>query len=667
MFEKRVHRTAFFALIAVAFFASSAAPASAQPAGLARRTEPISWSSGAHDGPVAAAAQARMVASQVISVPGAPWIQLEFSGANLGRRSRIEMRSLFDGATQTLDADSFRQWGSRSAYFNGDAVEIRLYGGRGDRGARVEVSSVVAGEWGSLSTESLCGSDNRVASSDPRTARIDPIGCTGWVMSNGTLLTAGHCLAGSGNTTLSFNVPPSLSGGTVQFPGPEYQYAINAGSFQFVNGGVGNDWGVFTVANNSQTGLQPIHAQGGFNVQQNLTPATIRVTGYGTDSGTTNQTNQTATGPNAGSSGTTLNYQTDTQPGNSGSPVIDEATGLAVGIHTHGGCTAISGANRGTSFFNTALWTAIDPSFAKNCVDLVPVLTGPSAAVSTSGIISSTYEAWQAFDAPGTSMWISETFETPAWIAYDFGSNQVVNRYTVTHRNGTLTSRAPKNFTFEGWNGASWVVIDTRVNQTAWISGLPRTYEVAAPGSYSQYRLHVTDDNDSRAGVVVISLEDLSFEQCGCAATSDQVPTLTGNTPALSTSGVFSSTYPAWHAFDASTTQWISETNETPAWLAYDWGTSTRLITQYNLTNTNGSLTSRAPMDFTLQGWNGSAWVTVDARVGETGWVSGVPRSYPVATPGLFRQYRLHITDDNDVRPGVVVISLGNVELMGCR
>ena len=111
---------------------------------------------------------------------------------------------------------------------------------------------------------------------------------------------------------------------------------------------------------------------------------------------------------------------------------------------------------------------------------------------------------------------------------------------------------------------------------------------------------------------------------------------------------------------------WISQTWETPAWIAYDFGTSTT-ITHYSITNTNGSLTSRAPKDFQLQGWNGISWTTVDARANETNWSSGIQRTYEVSTPGSYTKYRLYITDDNDSRSGVVVISIGNLELLGCQ
>ncbi|MCP4411568.1 MAG: hypothetical protein GY808_03225, partial [Gammaproteobacteria bacterium] len=142
---------------------------------------------------------------------------------------------------------------------------------------------------------------------------------------------------------------------------PDDQYSIDASSKISVDGGIGNDWGVFEVFDNTNTGLQPMAAQGdNYTIVQDLGPDSIRITGYGVDSGTANQTNQTHVGPEMSSSGTTMRYQTDTQGGNSGSPVIDELTGNAVGVHTHGGCNSGGGNNNGTSTFNTAFWIALD-------------------------------------------------------------------------------------------------------------------------------------------------------------------------------------------------------------------------------------------------------------------------------------------------------------------
>ena len=192
-----------------------------------------------------------------VSVPDAPWLQLSLNGTELGQNSYLVITSKLDGAKQIVNSQSLAQWKNQSAFFNGDTVDIKLVVDPNDVNVALKVDEVTVGEHairpGPLS---ICGVDDRIASTEPRVARIDPIGCTGWVIEGGQLLTAGHCLAGSGNTTLSFNPPTSLPDGTVQFPGPEDQYSINQSSFDYRNGGVGNDWGVFSVFNNARRRLR---------------------------------------------------------------------------------------------------------------------------------------------------------------------------------------------------------------------------------------------------------------------------------------------------------------------------------------------------------------------------------------------------------------------------
>jgi hypothetical protein len=266
-------------------------------------------------------------------------------------------------------------------------------------------------------------------------------------------------------------------------------------------------------------------------------------------------------------------------------------------------------------------------------------------------------------------MWISQTYQTPAWIAYEWSSARTVYRYSLVYTNGSITSRAPKDFELQGWNGSSWVTVDSRSGQTGWSGNETRSFVVSSPGAYVKYRLYITDDNDSTAGVVVISLGRLILDGCSCVTSTSQVPAMTSDTApsgTVTTSGVYSASYPAWQAFDSSnTTMWISETYETPAWLAYSWGTG-RYIETYSLVYTNGSITSRAPRDFQLQGWNGSSWVTVDTRTAQVGWTGNETRTFTVTTPGTYTQYRLNVTDDNDATSGIVVISLGRLLLNGC-
>jgi V8-like Glu-specific endopeptidase len=358
----------------------------AQPSEIPFHLESYRLESGSFNGATIKGEEAVNVFSGTVELNDAPWIQLFFGDANLGINSYIIITSLKDGYWQKLDAVSIEQWNYFSAFFNGGVVKIALYAAPYDQDIFFKVDEVVVGEWvNGFPIESQCGpTDDRISSNQPATSRLMNIGCTAWIIPNGHFVSAGHCLDGSANY-VEFQVPPSLPGGTIQHPGPEDQYSVNVSTKIFTNGGVGDDWGTFEVFPNSITGLMPKQAQGAYwPLKQDLGPDSIRITGYGVDSGVDNQTQQTHVGPNASSSGTTMRYVTDTEGGNSGSPVIDELTGYAVGVHTHGGCTTSgTGNNNGTSFFHTAFWDAVDQGIG-GCP--VEPASNPNPAHGTSSV-----------------------------------------------------------------------------------------------------------------------------------------------------------------------------------------------------------------------------------------------------------------------------------------
>jgi hypothetical protein len=385
--------------------------------------------SGQHSGQEGQGAAYYTAYRATVRVPDAPWLRLTFSEAELGSGSYLTVTSVQDGAQQRLDAAGIAEWYNTSAYFNGDAVEVALHVAPGDDAVFVRMREVIVGELGG--PESQCGpTDDRIASNDPKAGRILSVGCTGWLIHDDKVVSAGHCLQ-SGAATLQFNVPLSTPGGGLQHPGPEDQYSVDSSSRVFVNGGIGNDWGVFRVFDNTQTGQQPSAAQGDhFFVRQDLTPPTIRITGYGVDGGTANQTQQTHFGPNAGSSGTTMRYQTDTTGGNSGSPVIDEATGDAVGVHTHGGCsTSGSGSNSGTSLFNTAFWNAVGTPPPACEQSLAATLDDDTPAPGQTITFDVTVANSSASPAP-VDLWLDAT--GPVSQTVRFGSGTVPAGATVT-------------------------------------------------------------------------------------------------------------------------------------------------------------------------------------------------------------------------------------------
>lgn len=388
------------ASLALTLAAACAAHLSAQTAPAPSVWEPTLVRSGSFDNPTPV--EGTVWRTIVTSRQQAPWLRLYFSNVRLDGQSYLRMVSLLDGAVMTMRHEHLDQWEYSSAYFNGNAVMLELVAGPNTTGNFVEMTRYLAGDEdpSTQPLETICGtSDDRVPSSDVRVGRIDGIGCTGWIIdSNGVdkaHLSAGHCAAT--NQVLSFAVPASNSNCGKNFPAPSLQFAIDYAGSVRVNGGIGNDYWVFRCFPNPNTGLTTWETQGASFTLATSMPAlnsNTRVTGFGLDgttannatggnascscsstsgTGARNQTQQTETGPVTNFSGTAANYQVDTCGGNSGSPVIDVATGQAFAIHTHGGCSNPLGttANAGTQITHPSLQAAI-ATLASGCARYIP-------------------------------------------------------------------------------------------------------------------------------------------------------------------------------------------------------------------------------------------------------------------------------------------------------
>jgi V8-like Glu-specific endopeptidase len=311
------------------------------------------------------ASSAQVVFRDTLRFSDTAWLQLHFGeGLSLPPGSFLRITALADGAEQRHDGLSVAAWGGHSAAFNGDAVRLELVAGPGTRGNRLVVHEATLG-LPIQGPETICGpTDDRGLSSDPRQGRLFS-GCTGWMISTDLMLTAGHCV-GSATRILEFNVPLSSSNGSVRRAHPDDQYPFTV--LQSLNAGVGSDWAVNRVGRNSNHGQLPTDRNGGQWYTLGAVPGSaagngIRITGYGTTgspvSPTWNQVQKTHLGSLSQVAATSLCYATDTTGGNSGSPVIHENTGHAIGVHTHGGCSSTGGCNRGTRIDRSDLQAAI--------------------------------------------------------------------------------------------------------------------------------------------------------------------------------------------------------------------------------------------------------------------------------------------------------------------
>ncbi|MFO1077024.1 MAG: hypothetical protein U1E73_04775 [Planctomycetota bacterium] len=382
--------------------------------------EPVAVQSGIHanTSPVDGVVHREFVAMP----PGTPWLRLYFSKIWLGKDSYLRIASLRDGAEQTLTMEHVAQWQFSSAYFNGDTVLIELVAGAGTTKNYYEIDKVMVGDQGSgQGPDTICGTtDDRTPSSNPATGRIDPIGCTGWIIDwpqtgvDRLHLSAGHCYS---TGVIEFDVPASGGNCAIQHPAPSKQFAIDTANSVHVNGGTGNDYWVFRCFPNSTTNLTTYQTQGAafqFASPMPATGASLRIYGYGVDgtntnnatgnscvcatgtTGSRNQVQQTHSGPLAQISSTELDYVIDTCGGNSGSVVLENATGRAVAIHTNGGCDAGGGSNAGTAVSHPYLLVAIAAmagpggSVANDeCYAATPVVDGVNGPFSNAGATTS--------------------------------------------------------------------------------------------------------------------------------------------------------------------------------------------------------------------------------------------------------------------------------------
>ncbi|MEE2939047.1 MAG: hypothetical protein VX460_01550, partial [Planctomycetota bacterium] len=177
------------------------------------------WVKAAGDG----ATGLELAASFTVTQPGVDWLRVSFRDVVLagdplaGNGAELRIYSVQDGALQIMNAIEVERWDGSTAYFNGDAVQIEVWAHEDTGTSRVQVDSIEFGLTPEGYDRSICGSlDDRQPSTDPRSGRLMPVGCTAWLIDDcgGCFLTAGHC---TGNIqVVQFNVPLSTSSGTTR-------------------------------------------------------------------------------------------------------------------------------------------------------------------------------------------------------------------------------------------------------------------------------------------------------------------------------------------------------------------------------------------------------------------------------------------------------------------
>lgn len=140
-------------------------------------------------------------------------------------------------------------------------------------------------------------------------------------------------------------------------------------------------------------------------------------------------------------------------------------------------------------------------------INMVPQMTGytaPSGTVTASSSISTT-PAWCAFDRVANSPW--QSADSTGWVSYEHDTPFAAGGYGIQAHSTDPANRHPKDWTFEGWNGSSWVVLDTQTNQIGWAGNEWRYYAFANSTTYSSYRLNITALNGAATIISVNEIE----------------------------------------------------------------------------------------------------------------------------------------------------------------
>lgn len=120
------------------------------------------------------------------------------------------------------------------------------------------------------------------------------------------------------------------------------------------------------------------------------------------------------------------------------------------------------------------------------------------------------WNATRAFDGNKSGSGWGGTGQS-GYIGYKFGETKIVNKYGLTpaiDANDYSLLGMPKSWTFEGWDGNQWVVIDEKVNQTSWVRGATRYFEVNNSKDYVQYRINISSNN-GWANIIIGEIEML--------------------------------------------------------------------------------------------------------------------------------------------------------------
>jgi len=167
----------------------------------------------------------------------------------------------------------------------------------------------------------------------------------------------------------------------------------------------------------------------------------------------------------------------------------------------------------------------------------------------------------------------------------------------------------------------------------------------------------------SRTSATTFVLETIAFEDgpflelnttgtsLTPAARGSVTNVMTDNTTPGDTVASDTASANAYLVFDGATPAY--EVTSNSGWISYTFDSGTKVADAYWLrAESNASQVNRTPTAWKFQGYDGSSWVTLDSRTGETGWSAGETRYYEFTNQTGYEAYRFIWTATDDTATG---------------
>lgn len=177
---------------------------------------------------------------------------------------------------------------------------------------------------------------------------------------------------------------------------------------------------------------------------------------------------------------------------------------------------------------NSAKCYASEIQYSENLIPVMTSYNSPSGIVTASDSYSGC-PGWKAFDKNINhnqgSYYSWAISGTNGWLAYEFPSSQIVTKYTIqTNVYTNSISTFPRDWTFEAWDGTTWVVMDKQTNITDWKNGIKKEFVFANDTPYKKYRINITC-NVANGSVGQVDTIIGELEMMGPATTQVSAPT----------------------------------------------------------------------------------------------------------------------------------------------